>query len=129
MPGGLSVWRKPANASNPVVTIDDIEFLYRVGNPTVPESQTAFIPQIPQSMAISQVAKYPYCIASLFNRSGIRVDVPRILGSPNGEQWFEIFRLDQFGSNFTRGEIHHIVGPVQNDPQKRVYATIYDNDG
>jgi hypothetical protein len=130
-PAGLSVWYKPANENLPTVTADDIQFLYCPTNIANTSETTIFIPNITSSMAKSRTQTYPYSLIALFapstQVSGDKLDCPRIIASPDGEHWFEIFRADTLGEDYWGSVIINLAGPVANDANRYVYASIYVN--
>jgi hypothetical protein len=130
-PAGWSVWYKPINENLPTVTAADIHFLQCPTNIDASTPATVFIPNINWAMAECATKEYPYSLATLFAPSTYPqgfLDCARIVASPDGEHWFEIFRADILGDEYRQASISGLVGPVMNDEDRYIYANIFSGE-
>ena len=125
VPNGVKVWyRDPYENSKPVAN-EDIKVLYTPDKFGINEEGLWMVANNSRTRTISQLSKYPYDLVLFYEWDSTKNNEKypnRLLASPDGEFWFEIFRVD---GDLAGGTSSSVVGPVQNDPEKKIFFTHY----
>jgi len=115
-PNGVSVLYKSANEKEQPVRPDDIKVLYTANKFSENfRGNYAIKPNVDRSV---YAGMYPYQLIIPFTKGTTPEHPCRILATPDGEHWFEIFRDDAIGAG--GGSMSYCVGPINN----KIYARI-----
>ena len=121
VPDGLRVWYRDFSARSKPVNSEDIKMLYMLDHEGIerrPEEPIVAVANIFHSPTSNQIDSYPYNLISFFTWYGDPKYPNRLLASPDGERWFEIFRID---GELAGGSSSRVMGPVSNDPEKKIF--------
>lgn len=125
VPNGIRVWYRDKTENSKPVFPEDIKFLYSPDKFGIEDKGILAIANNSKTQPTAQIAEYPFDIVNMFERDFIRNNPKypnRLLATPDGEQWHEIFRID---GDIADGTSSTIIGPVQNDPEKKIFFIHY----
>lgn len=122
-PDGVKVYRR--DPTNPKAPFDPNNFEQQYILPDLMATSGTRLASVAHSNRAdpeSQIDVYPYCLMTIMNTSESD-GTGRLIASPDGEQWYQIHRLKQ-GTQF----YSNVAGPVSNDPERRIFYSVYDRD-
>lgn len=70
-------------------------------------------------------SEYPFNLIFMFEKSGDTNYPGRIVATPNGKYFYEIFRADFLGDDFADALLSRPRGPMPTDPNKYIYVDVY----
>jgi photosystem II stability/assembly factor-like uncharacterized protein len=121
-PNGFFVWYRKWQENSAPVSEHDIKFLYTPDD--IANEGHLSVANISHTQMDAAFFEYPYTLVLPFEKSTAGSDFPlRLLASPDGEHFYEIFRVDQISHDLGNATLARLIGPVPG--HKYMYLSVY----
>lgn len=122
-PNGIKVWYRNNFELKNKVKPEDIKLIF---TPDTFESENPLrnVAQLPSTEFKKMISSYPYNILLPFSAAGNSEKTSRILATPNGQDYFEIFRTDHIHPDLSRATINRLIPSINGT---KVYVSLFDS--
>lgn len=125
-PNGFYVWYRDWAENSKEVKPEDVVHVYTPDNVDIDSHLS--VANVTHGSVDGAICEFPYSMVFLLTKSTTPGYPARLIATPNGEQFYEIFRTDMLGDEFTDAVVGRFVSPVHADPERRMYLTVYTPD-